>query len=187
MARSASKKSKIDTKRQQTHLKAMAATVGDFIRYWGFRRIHGQLWTLIYLSNEPLCGADLVRNLNVSKALVSPALIELLAYKLIYSSATDGRTKKYTANTEVFQVIRNILKLREKKLIENAQKQYEKLDTFEGHQYNQNSRVDHDRLDALGEMISAAGFALDVVIKSSESDPLSNWSIMEKTMDKRST
>ena len=187
MSRAVTQKSKIDTKKQQAHLKAMAATVGDFIRYWGFRRIHGQLWTLIYLSKDPLSGAELLRMLNVSKALVSPALSELLDYKLIRVIATDGRTKKYTANPEVFQVIRNILQQREKKLLENAQKHYEKLDTFEGHQYDQNSRIEHDRLDALGEMISAAGFALDVVIKSSENDPLSNWTILEKTMDEKTS
>lgn len=169
-------------KSQDSHLKAMANTVGDFIRYWGFRRIHGQLWTQIYLSKEPLSGADLVRSLGVSKALVSPALTELLKFNLITYTDTDGRTKKYTANPAVFEVIRTILRQREKRLIEMAQKNFEELLSFENNQHDSNTKIDHDRLKALGEMISAASFALDVVIKSSENDPLSSWSILDDSI-----
>lgn len=179
------KPKKTPSKTQDSHLRALAASVGDFIRYWGFRRIHGQLWTQIYLSKTPLSGAELVRNLGVSKALVSPALSELLRYKLIQFQETDGRTKKYSASPEVFEVIRNILKEREKRFIDNAQKNYELLQNFESEQYDQNSKVDHDRLDALGSMISAAGFALDFIIKSSENDdPLASWAAVDGNFSK---
>ncbi len=143
----------------------MADAVGEFIRYWGFKRIHGQMWTYIFLSKEPLSGADLTRAIKVSKALVSPALAELLDFKLIEYKETDGRTKKYSANPEVFNVIKSILKTRERNLIKNAQSKFEILDqnAKKNHQ-----EIDADRLQSLGSMITSASFALEFIINSGE-------------------
>ena len=167
---------------QMSHLKLMADSVGDFMRYWGFRRIHGQLWTQIYLSKQPLSGAQLLRNLEVSKALVSPALNELLAYKLIQFTQVDGRTKKYTAYPDVFSVIQKILEDREKQLIQTAQTNYEQLGRSVAQKNEKNLLIDESRLHSLGEMIAAAGFAIDVVVRSSEIDPLSSWSILNEVL-----
>ena len=165
-----------------SQLKLMSDSVGDFIRYWGFRRIHGQLWTQIYLSKEPLSGAELMRNLEVSKALVSPALNELLEYKLIEFTQTDGRTKKYTAQPDVFSVIQKILEDREKQLILTAQKNYELLRASVTAKPEKDLGIDRARLQNLGEMIAAAKFALDVVVRNSESDALSSWSILNDAL-----
>ncbi len=169
-----------DLKVQSQHIKKLAQAVGDFIRYWGFRKIHGQLWTQIYLSQEPLSGSELVKNLSVSKALVSPALKELLDYDLISAISTDGRTKKYKANEQVFEVIQNILKNREQRLVENAHKQCSALQKYEGEKYSSNSKINHDRLDALSSLISSALFALSMITLKSDDNPLSNWIPPEK-------
>lgn len=160
-------------------LKALAEAVGDFIRYWGFRRIHGQLWTQIYLSDKPLSGADLMRNLDVSKALVSPALSELQQFNLIECLEVDGRTKTYKANPEVFKVIRSILKEREKKMIRDARERFEDLSRSLAREPE--SLVNSDRMKALGEMISAADFAIDFIIQSSDAESLSSWVLLGET------
>ena len=165
-------------------MREMAESVGDFIRYWGFRRIHGQLWTQVYLSKKPLSGADMMRNLGVSKALVSPALGELVKYKLIHSHDADGRTKKYTANPQVFTVIRDILKERERNLILKAQKKFEELEKSNQSEGDAISAIDGERLASLGQMIMAARFALDVVLKSAEDEPLASWAMLAQAMTK---
>lgn len=170
-------------KKQLLHLKDLSKTVGDFIRYWGFRRIHGQLWTQIYLSKKPLSGADLMRVLGVSKALVSPALTELLNFKLISYTETDGRTKKYTAHPDVFEVIRGILKNREKDLIEKAQINFKLLnDSIPKN--SDDVMVNEERLQSLGEMILVANFALDTIIKSADSQSISDISMLEQILTK---
>ena len=135
----------------------MANAVGDFIRYWGFRRIHGQLWTLIYLSKTPSSGA------------------ELIEYKLITCDEIDGRTKKYVANPDVFKVIRTILKDRERKLIKNVQETFELLDRAT---LKDDSLAEAQRLENLGAMIRAAGFALDFIISHSNDEELPQWALM---------
>jgi len=158
-------KNQSNSKSVEKNLQVLSSAVGDFIRYWGFRRIHGQLWTQIYLSTEPLSGADLTRRLKVSKALVSPALGELLSYGLIEIFELDGKTKVYKANPDVFSVIKNILKSREATLIEKAHASYLKLDNSLG---KDRQEIDRARLEQLREMIESAQFALQLVLQDDE-------------------
>lgn len=144
----------------EKQLNNLAASVGDFIRYWGFRRIHGQLWTQIYLSNEPLSGAELVKNLKVSKALVSPALDELIQHGLIKEHKVDLKTKRYTAVPDVKSVIKKILKSREHVLIKKAQKDCEGLKKKNA----VSKKVNAERLGQLEEMILTADGVLAFIL-----------------------
>ena len=150
----------------------MAEAVGDFIRYWGFRRIHGQLWTYIYLSKNPLSGAELTRLLSVSKALVSPALSELLEFKLIQCEEVDGRTKKYSANTDVFKNIQEILKGREQVLINNAQEKCSQLSQAKN---KTEIEIENNRLQNLESMIRVGGFALNFIVNNASADSFTMW------------
>ncbi len=175
-----SQKKKPRSKRssQSQRLQDLSNAVGDFIRYWGFRRIHGQLWTQIYLSKEPLSGAELMRNLAVSKALVSPALAELENYNLIQAIEVDGRTKRYKAHPDVFKVIRDILKNRERKLILEAQKNFEALNKTVQSASEASQLIDVERLQKTGEMISMALVAADLIIHNTDESAVMNWNLL---------
>ena len=157
-------------KQTEKHLAALSGAVGDFIRYWGFRRIHGEIWTQIYLNVSPLSGVELTERLGVSKALVSPALKELEAHKLIVVKNEDGKTKRYSANPDVFQVIRDILVKREMKLIEKALLQFGKVEATE------DPALDSQRLKNLGQMISVAHFATGFIASQVDEKNLTEWS-----------
>ena len=74
----------------------LSLSIGNFIRYWGFRRIHGAIWTQVFLSKTPLSCTDLTERLGLSKALISPALEELCHYHLIQVVASpNDKTKLY--------------------------------------------------------------------------------------------
>ncbi len=53
-------------------------TVGSFIAWWGFKAIHGRVWTLLALRGAPMSQAEIGRTLSVSRALVSGAVHELV-------------------------------------------------------------------------------------------------------------
>lgn len=153
-------------------VKEMSHAVGEFIRYWGFRRIHGQIWTQIYLSKQPLSGVELTKRLGVSKALVSPALAELEDFDLIRLSGGDGKTKAFTANPDVFGVIRKILRQREKVLIDKALKAHGDLKLT-------NDELDKDRVEALKQMILSAQSALSLILELSDESHLGTWDILQ--------
>jgi len=142
------------------NLHNLAVTVGDFIRYWGFRRIHGEIWTCIYLSQAPLSGIELAKLLKVSKALISPALKELEDYALIQRVVSeDSKTKRYTANPDVFGVIQQVLLGREMLLLKKARAQFDHL--YRG----DTTGLDASRMEELGSMIGAANQFISGLVK----------------------
>lgn len=138
----------------------LAQSIGDFIRYWGFRRIHGEIWTLVFLSREPLSGAEIVQQLKVSKALVSPALRELESYELIYQvESVDAKTKRYEANPDVFGVIQQVLRGRESALLKKVKQDFEALGR------DSTEELSPERVRALGDMIQSANVFLNALMK----------------------
>ncbi|QDK46503.1 hypothetical protein DOM22_15685 [Bdellovibrio sp. ZAP7] len=156
-------------------LRALSESVGDFIRYWGFRRIHGQIWTQVFLSKTSLSGAELTQRLGVSKALVSPALSELESYGLILMSEDGKKTKRYSAAPNVIPVIKEILKEREAKIIANAKEQFNALSKVHQKRGDQDSILEKERLEELGQMISLAQFALNFIIGQSDEESVACW------------
>jgi len=130
----------------QEDLARLADSVGDFIRYWGFRRVHGQIWTLLFLKNEALSPTHIAKSLGVSKSLISSALVELEEYKLIIpvqdKAEANRKTKFFKAENDVVKIIQDILKTRELQLIDSVQKNIGKLK-------NTNHSFDSARLNSL--------------------------------------
>ena len=94
-------------------------SVGDFIAWWGFKAIHGRVWTLLALRAAPMSQAEISRTLSVSRALVSGAIGELMGYGLV-RSVGQGRTAPYEAVMDVWPVISDVLRDREWMMLESA-------------------------------------------------------------------
>ena len=148
-------------KRSEKDLQKLSLSIGNFIRYWGFRRIHGAIWTQLYLSKTPLSCTDLTQKLDLSKALISPALDELMDYRLIKEApAPNEKTKVYVAAENINEVIKQILKTRERKMLNQIN---EDFDNF------QKSALESDqfqtsRIKSLEEMILSANMMLELML-----------------------
>lgn len=152
-------------KQELVQIQRLAGLVGHFIRYWGFRNIHGEIWTVMYLSRRALSGADLVEMLEVSKALVSPALKELESEGLIrLAQSENSKTKRYEAVDDVVQVIRDVLERREKPMIGEIMNRYQSLKKDSGAE----SELNSERLEKLGSMIERAQLTLIMFTESDE-------------------
>lgn len=143
--------------KEREQLRDLAEAVGNFIRYWGFRRVHGQLWAVIFVSARSLNGTELAERLDVTKGLVSPALRELEEVGLIYVSGGDDKTKTYSANPDVFAVIRKVIRSRERVLIRDAHDAFARLRAGSG------NGLDEARMDELGQMIGTAGVIVEAI------------------------
>jgi DNA-binding transcriptional regulator GbsR (MarR family) len=93
----------------------LSELVGEFIEYWGFKKIHGKIWLHIYLSDTPLDAKALMERLHISKALVSISLKDLLIYDVILEGPlSDSGTRTYLPNRDISKVIQQVLRGREK-------------------------------------------------------------------------
>ncbi len=152
-------------KSSDVSLRELSLSIGDFIRYWGFRRVHGAIWTQLYLSIEPLNCTELAERLGLSKALISPALDELCQYKLITEApAPNEKTKVYRAAEDVNEVIRRILRERESKILKQITKNFANFKKDK----DSVSSVQQDRVKSLEEMILAANFTLEMVLSQKD-------------------
>ncbi|MGE4130018.1 MAG: GbsR/MarR family transcriptional regulator [Bdellovibrionales bacterium] len=159
-------------------LEALANEIGEFICFWGFKRIHGRLWTHLYLATEPLDASQIRTRLGVSKALVSLSLHELLEHKVIEDRGKSARgTQTYSANPKVLEVIVNVLNQRERRMLDKIEHCHKSLSGSPTGQLT-DLQVVPDRLKNLGDMIQKAQDSLAGIVALASVD-FSNWGAID--------
>ena len=150
-----------------------AQLIGDFIEYWGFKKVHGRIWVHLFLSKTPLNSRQLVQLLKVSSALVCNSLAELLQYEVILEAgkARNG-VLLYTANPNVGRVVAGVLRSRESLLLKKIQTSFKSMS-----KKIKSAPIDVDlqRVELLGKWIQVAKLYLELGIGfvGTESDPFS--------------
>ena len=81
---------------------------GHTTQSFGFGRILGQLFALLYLSPKPMCLDDIAKELGVSKASVSTTVRQLQSWSAVKRVWVKGDRKDYyEAETDFNAVLRN--------------------------------------------------------------------------------
>ena len=107
----------------------VADTVGRLMHFWGFKRRMGRLWTLLYLSPEPLGAAELSERMKMSAGSVSMTLADLLKWGAIKKTWRPGdRRDYYECETSIWKLLRRVLRERELTLVRDVR---ETLETAE--------------------------------------------------------
>lgn len=155
----------------------LALEVGKFMRYWGFKVIHGRIWTHIYLSEKPLDAGALMERFGLSKALMSLSLNDLLKHHVILEGPKSERgTQTYVANLEILNVILNVLKHREKKMLAQIKSAHDLLSSAPNKDLEK-MQINSQRLGNLGRMISQAQQTLDAMLELANLD-LKEWTFL---------
>ncbi len=142
----------------------LADEIGSFIQYWGFKSIHGKVWTHLYLSPEPLDAANLMQRLKISKSLVSITLADLLQYKVVESVGRGPKdTMIYRANPNIRDVILDVLKNRELRMFARLQKEF--TNSYDVCAAESKDVVNPEKLKALGQMIEGASATLAAIVE----------------------
>ncbi len=153
----------------------LARSVGEFIQYWGFKRIHGQIWTHLYLSTEPIDAGELIKRLGVSKALISMSLAELANYDVISECGKGPKnTLIYTANKDITKVITNVLRRRERQMLSQVDAACRLVSDL-NQQDKDSMQIDTQQVKKLTEIVSHAQMGLSAILSLSDVD-MSFWS-----------
>ncbi len=95
--------------------------MGELIGFWGFKASMGRIWTLLYLTSEPLPADKIGEHTGLSSGAVSMAVSDLLLWGIIERTPAPGERKRhYTAETDVWAMVRRIFRERELRLISRA-------------------------------------------------------------------
>ena len=99
----------------------VADAVGALMEFWGFKRVMGRLWTVLYLTGEPLSAAELCERLALSSGAVSMTLADLERWGVVRRSRKVGDRREYfEAETDVWKMVSRVLRERELSQIERA-------------------------------------------------------------------
>src|SRR5947209_7681673 len=107
--------------RESELLHEVADAVGALMEFWGFKRVMGRVWTILFLRGEPLSAAELCEQLAISSGAASMALSDLEHWGVVRRSRKPGDRREYfEAETDVWKMVSRVLRERELLQIERA-------------------------------------------------------------------
>ncbi len=112
----------------------VADTIGRLIEFWGFKRPLGRVWTLLYLSPEPLGAAEIGEQLKMSAGAVSMTLSELVKWGAVKKTWRPGeRRDYYEPETSIGKLVQRVLRERELTLVRGFGEALESADRVLSH------------------------------------------------------
>ena len=91
----------------------VAEAVGQLMEFWGFKRQMGRLWTVLFLSPDPLDVAALTERLQMSSSAVSLSLAELATWGAVRKTWVTGERRDfYSVEPRVWRLVRQVVERR---------------------------------------------------------------------------
>jgi HTH-type transcriptional regulator, glycine betaine synthesis regulator len=158
---------------------AVSDVVGRLIEFWGFKRNMGRVWTVLYLSPDPLSAEDLRHALQLSSGAVSMTLSELSRWGVVRRVWIQGERKDfYSAEVQLWRMISRVFNEREKSEVTAAIDSFEEaLDKLDRMRRTSNdptirARADlqHARITQLLELARLGRRLLDALVSTAKVD-----------------
>lgn len=132
-----------------------ADAIGRLMEFWGFRRHMGRLWTVLYLSPEPLTTTELSETLALSSSAVSLSLGDLVRWGAVRKTWRPGERKDfYEAESSVWKLLRRVYERRELNLIREANEALAQAQQVLDESRGRLSAADRRRLDFMRKRLS---------------------------------
>lgn len=154
-------------------------TVGFFIQYWGFKEVHGQVWACIFLADKPVDANHIIAQLKLSKAAISLAIKDLTHYSVIQElEKKEPSTRKYISNPNLVEVILNVLRQREKKMLSQIVAATKALSDLDKNDLSKWS-VSKEKTKALMSMSQGAQAILDQILIEDDVDMSQMFALLQ--------
>ena len=149
--------------------------IGRLMVLWGFKRNMGRVWTLLYLSDEPLPAHVLRERLQLSAGAISMTLSELARWGVVRKVWRQGdRHDYYEAESSLWKMISRVLRERERAevvlAIEALEDALAALARREEDANTARVQVQNERIQQLLELARLGRSMLDAVIDNARLD-----------------
>jgi DNA-binding transcriptional regulator GbsR (MarR family) len=143
---------------------------GAFGTNWGINRTMAQIHALLLVSPDPLTQDDMMEELNISRGNVNMNIRELLSWGLAERVILTGERKEYfSAEKDIWKVVRLIVKERKKRELEPMLKLLDQLEEVEGDRRDKSIKSFVDTVGNIKKLGKQADKTLDTMIKAEES------------------
>lgn len=149
-----------------------ADAIGDIIEHWGFRKVLGRVWTVLFIAAEPLPAAAIGERLSMSSGATSMALTELQRWGVVKRVWRPGERKEFfEAETDFWRMISKVFDERERLLAESVRDRLERAaQILRSAPTGPLTAQSIDRVERLLSFVLVAETALDTFIKSRRVD-----------------
>ncbi len=104
----------------------VAESIGEIIGFWNFKPSMGRVWTVLYLSSDPLDAEQIELRTGLSAGMISTTLNELVQWGVIRREpAPGGRRRLFVAETDVWMLVARVFRERELRMVGRAVRQLE--------------------------------------------------------------
>jgi len=103
----------------------VADQVGRLMEFWGFKRVHGRVWAILFLARNPLSSAELRHRLGISVGAASMALAELRRWGAVREADARSRAVHYEPETNIWRLISRVMQDRERRILDEALEVFE--------------------------------------------------------------
>ena len=149
-----------------------ADAIGDIIEHWGFRKVLGRVWAVLFIAAEPLPAAAIGERLSMSAGAVSMALTELQRWGVVHRVWRPGERREFfAAETDFWRMISKVFDERERLLAHSVRGRLERaVALLERAPQSPATKTSIDRVQRLLSFVIVAEAALDGFIKSRRVD-----------------
>lgn len=143
---------------------------GAFGTNWGINRTMAQIHALLLITPDPLTQDDIMEELNISRGNTNMNIRELINWGLVERVLLTGERKEYfTAEKDIWKVVKQIVKERKKRELEPMLKLLDQLEAVEGDKRDRNVKTFVDTVSSIKKLGRQADKTLDVMIRAEES------------------
>ncbi len=149
-----------------------ADAIGEVIEHWGFRKVLGRVWTVLFIAAEPLPAAAIGERLSMSAGAVSMALTELQRWGVVHRVWRPGERKEFfEAETDFWRMISKVFDERERLIAQEVRGRLERaVALLERAPQTPAVKLRIDRTQRLLSFVIVAEAALDGFVKSRRVD-----------------
>jgi DNA-binding transcriptional regulator GbsR (MarR family) len=142
---------------------------GAFGTHWGINRTMAQIHALLLISPAALSQDDIMETLSISRGNVNMNTRELINWGLIERVILPGERKEYfTAEKDIWKVVRQIVKERKKRELEPMLKLLDQLENVDGDKRDKNVKAFVEVVSGIKKLGQQADKTLDTMIKAEE-------------------
>jgi DNA-binding transcriptional regulator GbsR (MarR family) len=146
---------------------------GAFGTHWGINRTMAQIHALLLVSADPLSQDDIMEELNISRGNTNMNIRELINWGLVERVILTGERKEFfTAEKDIWKVVKQIVKERKKRELEPMMMLLDKLEDVDGDKRDKHVKTFVDTVSGIKKLGLQANKTLDVMIRAEE-----NWFI----------
>ncbi|MCB9764162.1 MAG: hypothetical protein H6739_30605 [Alphaproteobacteria bacterium] len=102
-------------------IRTAAETIGELMEFWNFKPSMGKVWTVLYLSQEPLSAEEIGQRTGLSAGSVSMTLSDLQLWGVVHKVRRAGeRRRLYKPETDIWSMVTRVFREREQRLVRQS-------------------------------------------------------------------